>query len=557
MSKPSFENIDRWFFEYAEGNLSPAQVQEFENFLAQHPELQGELELWEDARLSQDEHDSFAVAALKKPVVPVGPILSYAGIAIVGILIGFGISQYFAPDSIYAKEQLNLSAIEIDATPVFGDKILRTGTGNNTAVASSFAQASTQYIGQATKESQLLSANTSTDHLNKEETSFNSASSSTPLSQLDQNHNNQLMAENVSVNAADLPKIKAFLNDNTVQMEGDLAEVSDKKTADMSNAFKRKMRSAFRKIKRMADQPIALKNTKDQYFHTPMMTGFAPNFGMVGSARGNRLQLTSRNQWVGHENQQLQNAISWDSYVYALRGGLGVDVSYNQYQKDALKNFSAALTYSPKFSINKNVSLEPALRFKMGMIDLNSQSSIIGSNIEMNRSNITPLFVDGGDPIGSSLWYRDVGAGIMLNTKWFYAGANVDNIGRHYDNFYSTDLNAGHRAKTHFTGIIGTEYESVTKDMRLSGYALYQKLGDLNELWGGVNAQFQWVQAGVAASSELGLSASAGVVFDNFSVHYNIDNTQSRLKQEKLLSHQITMRILMKPSRYAAKFLNM
>ena len=58
MSKPSFENIDRWFFEYTEGNLSPAQIEEFETFLSQHPELRSELDLWEDARVEAPNTDA-------------------------------------------------------------------------------------------------------------------------------------------------------------------------------------------------------------------------------------------------------------------------------------------------------------------------------------------------------------------------------------------------------------------------------------------------------------------------------------------------------------------
>jgi hypothetical protein len=366
------------------------------------------------------------------------------------------------------------------------------------------------------------------------------------------------IAQRKDVQSNDLPEIINYLNGEDQINASTLAERStDVKKVEVAGSFKRKMRSILRKIKRMADQPIALKNTKDQYFHVPMMTGFTANYGMVGSARGNRFQLTSRNQWVGHANQQLQNTASWDGYVYALRGGLGVDVSYNDYQNSAIQNYSAALTYSPKFSINKNVSIEPALRFKMGVVDVNSNAPIIGSNIEMLRSNVTPLFVDEGNPIGSKLWYRDLGAGIMLNTKWFYAGLNVDNLGRHYKNYYSSDINANHRESTHLTGVIGTEYESLTKDMKISGYALFQNYGELNELWGGVNAQYKWIQGGVATSTNLGMAASLGVVFDKVSLHYNLDRTYSMLKNEKLLSHQLTMRILMKPSRYAAKFLNM
>ena len=564
MSKPSFDNIDRWFFEYSEGNLSPAQVKEFETFLSKHPELQSELDVWEDSRIQASNTDDFVVSSLHKPVLPYTSILTYTGIAALLFFSGFFAAKYFQEGPRYASSNLDTSIIEVEEEPLFNGKFILNnalsiekndisngGMNQKNTYASSIDNSKTNSNNTVRKNEIPSSDGQEVNKSNNESIASNV--------DLGSEKENFMFAEmNKNVSSDDLPEIIDYLNGENEIVTHDLAEEkSEVKTVAVSSAFKRKMRSVMRKIKRMADQPIALKNTKDQYFHVPMMTGFAANYGMVGSARGNRFQLTSRNQWVGNDNQQMQNTASWDGYVYALRGGLGVDVSYSDYQHSAIQNYSAALTYSPKFSLNKNVSIEPAVRFKMGVVDVNSDSPIIGSDIEMNRSNITPLFVDGGAPIGSELWYRDIGAGIMLNTKWFYAGLNVDNLGRHYKNYYSTDINADHRESTYLTGVIGTEYESMTKDMKVSGYALFQNYGQLNELWGGVNAQYKWIQGGIATSTNFGMAASVGVVFDKVSLHYNLDNTYSMLKDEKLLSHQLTMRILMKPSRYAAKFLNM
>ncbi|MDP4739485.1 MAG: hypothetical protein NWQ65_03820, partial [Crocinitomicaceae bacterium] len=44
--KPTLENIDQWLFDALEGNLSPAQEQVLDDFIAQHPELELEQEAW-------------------------------------------------------------------------------------------------------------------------------------------------------------------------------------------------------------------------------------------------------------------------------------------------------------------------------------------------------------------------------------------------------------------------------------------------------------------------------------------------------------------------------
>ena len=51
MSGPSLSNIDRWFFEYVEGNLSPEQEAQLEAFILNHPDLELELDAWKSATI--------------------------------------------------------------------------------------------------------------------------------------------------------------------------------------------------------------------------------------------------------------------------------------------------------------------------------------------------------------------------------------------------------------------------------------------------------------------------------------------------------------------------
>lgn len=307
----------------------------------------------------------------------------------------------------------------------------------------------------------------------------------------------------------------------------------------------------------MVNQPTALRNTKQPHYQTPMMTGFSANPAMVGTALGNRIQATSRLQWANQPNEQLMNTLSWDGYVYSLRGGIGIDLNYDGYNINSLDKYSVGLTYSPKFSINKNLSFEPAFRFKMGVVNIDQSSSLVGSQIEMNRNNITPLFVNESQLDASQMWYRDFGLGFMLNTKWFYAGFNADNLGRHNNNFYSSDLTKNHRENIYYTAVIGTEYEAITRDMSVNVYGLFQNYGDLKEFWLGSNFQYRWIQVGVGINTKADVGASIGFMFKRVTFHYNVDYTESRLLNSKYLSHQISLGILLKPSKLTAKYLNL
>ncbi|MEX2483704.1 MAG: type IX secretion system membrane protein PorP/SprF [Brumimicrobium sp.] len=570
MSKPTFENIDRWFFEYTEGNLSPAQLEQFEQFVSEYPELKNELELWQEARVSKEVSNFNSAQFLKEAPFYSTPI-ALTIISFIVLIGGYFIFDNFTTIALYSQSKSDLEIISIEDDDFFDRKASNNYLAKN---RSSKTQSNLSESKSAHDFNTVKTPNTNETLSNKEEVKnsnppiasksdndniqyFNNENNKNGGSHLNTKINQELRVNNVQ--ADDLPEVVAYLNRNNDKTDrlGDPVATSGHDISHTQSSFKRKMELLLRKIKRMADQPIALRNTKDQYFHTPMMTGFNANFGMVGSVPGNRIQTTSRNQWMGEDNQQLMNTVSWDGYVYALRGGLGVDVSYNNYSKNSIENFQVALTYSPKLSLNKNISIEPAIRFKMGAINVDTEAPIIGSNIEINRNQVLPLFQESSPPTGSQLWYRDVGAGLLVNSKWFYAGVNVDNIGRHFNNFYSSELNNNYRENVYLTSVIGTEYQSITKDLRTAGYVLHQKYGELNELWAGCNLQWKWIQAGAAVNTNLGVGASAGVKFDKFSFHYNIDNTYSRLSNKKLMSHQVTMRIVLKPSRYAAKFLNM
>lgn len=193
----------------------------------------------------------------------------------------------------------------------------------------------------------------------------------------------------------------------------------------------------------------------------------------------------------------------------------------------------------------------------MGVVNIDQNSALIGNKIEMNRNNITPLFVNETQLDASQMWYRDFGLGFMVNTKWFYAGFNADNLGRHNNNFYSSDLTKDHRDNIHYTAVIGTEYEAITRDMSVNAYGLFQNYGDLKEFWLGANFQYRWMQIGAGVNTKADFGASVGLVFKHVTLHYNVDYTESRLLQGKYFSHQLSLGILLKPSRLTAKYRNL
>ena len=151
----------------------------------------------------------------------------------------------------------------------------------------------------------------------------------------------------------------------------------------------------------------------------------------------------------------------------------------------------------------------------------------------------------------------DLGAGVNVNTEWFFVSAQFDNIFNHRDNIYSNDLTDPRRAGTQFVATIGTDWENRAKTFGSAPYIVYQKNEQLSEAWLGVNFHYRWLTMGGAVSSNLEPAASIGIKMDRFSLQYNADLAYSMMNDKKALSHQLTLRFLGKPSRFGKRLLNL
>jgi type IX secretion system PorP/SprF family membrane protein len=348
----------------------------------------------------------------------------------------------------------------------------------------------------------------------------------------------------------------------TLEVDGDMDTLSGLKSegsALVSTDGKQKPQTSngvARSVKNFVNSRLGLVNLRDPQFMVPGAVANDLNFAHAGSLLATRVYHSTYAQWPGREGQSFNFVTGVDGYAHALRGGLGVQVNYSNYQAGLFQNYEGSITYSPKFKIAKNLVLEPAVRFKMGAKELNANRVVPGQQIEWERGNLRTLYPEGGVPQGERLFYRDFGAALLLNSKWGFLGVNVDNIGRHYNNIYSEDLQNPERSNVFLTIHAGTDYESYNKRMSLSMYALYQNYGQLNKAWAGVNFRYRFMTVGGAVSTGLEPVGSLGITFDHFRLAYVTDYSMNQISGQRMLSHQISLRIVTKPSKYGRKLLN-
>ncbi|MBU2019834.1 MAG: type IX secretion system membrane protein PorP/SprF [Bacteroidetes bacterium] len=329
-------------------------------------------------------------------------------------------------------------------------------------------------------------------------------------------------------------------------------------TSHSSKSFSSQFRGFMRKLERMTDNPVALYNSKDQYFHTPKMMSLDANFAAAGDQMGPRVIANNRAQWLGETNQQIMSTLSFDTYVRSLRGGLGVQMDHSYYDKGQYNLGQVALTYSPKIGISKNWVLEPAVRLKIGNKSLTRNNLSYGDNVELDRGAVRTFLLPEDQTTSNNLWYQDVGLGLLANSKWFFVGAQIDNLAKHYNNVYSlSSLGEKNNSSIHVTTTIGTDYVSRNKNISISPYVLYQKTEKLSEIWAGTIFRYKKLTLGGAYSSIGDYAGSIGMKTNRFMLTYNADVTTSALLGKQILSHQAILRILIKNDRNGQRMLKL
>jgi type IX secretion system PorP/SprF family membrane protein len=558
MSNPSFENIDRWLFELTEGNLSPEQEAQLEAFLMQHPELDLERDMWDLAHVSVSHNGYHNKKQLEKRrrILPFIVGASAACVFIIGFfmfnnlnnnekqLLGLERSKnktHSLKNNINTKtlpipenNNKTLANKDADENGIWKNTLdVRLNSNNNVST----------YSGIVILNNKILEANTA-----QHESLYNGRDEALIHNKLPQ----------LALNALDLSA--EYKNIDLKRSKAKPSEVQEEKNKSFDFSFgnlgiKSKAKRFVKNIDNAMKNPVALINLKDNWYQVPGLTPTDVNFASVGSILSTRIQTSTRLQWFGNDNQQFSNQISVDAYAHELKGGIGFQMNHNFYGNGGIQNYNAALIYSPKISLSANFVLEPSVRFKMGSKQLNPESLGNISQVEFDRFNAIDYYANGSNPIGRTLWYRDVGAGLMLNTKWFYASFQADNLMQHFDNIYSAEIENPRKAPYHYMATFGGEYMSKKRTMSLSPYLVYQNFGDLEELWGGVNFRYKWIRLGAAVSSNLEPSASIGLRFNHFTLMYNADYTKSALLNKSSLSHQLTLRFNTKPCRIGQRIL--
>lgn len=556
------QNFDRWMFDYMEGNLSAAEVDAFEQFLLQNPGFEPDADAWQNSIIPIDNVVYPQQSSLERNR-KLGGWFGWSAAAALITLIGVG--GYFAMNSesntnqstqlsYYSKASEN-SSIEngMNHNSIVDEEL---GYNNELIADNLNTLETTEYTTAAQYQNQVAVTSLANSTYN----GVNSGNGEEDLNQsngsFDEANSNNWQANDfndadyyVTVNAAmqqeqskyedDTHSSKYAHNPTENHADIDLRKKSNINHGSFGSVTKR----IYRKIERMFGYPVGLVNLRDPELLLPENSLVSSNPGFAGGMLKPRFELSYRNQWLGSEMNSHRAQFSFDNYVPELRGGVGISVNSATYGNGALGDYSVNMTYSPKISLGPNAVLEPGIKVSLGVLTGNSSKFDEGMDVELDRGMLLYSSFASANDQTDKLWYKDYGVGFVLNTKWFYAGASADNIGRHYAIVYRKEgSNEPIRTPVLYNAVIGADYESANKNMSISPFIAGRYFGENKEAWVGANFRLNHFTLGGSYSTNNDFTAAIGMKFKNFKMVYQYDRTHTLLTNEQLGSHSLGIR---------------
>jgi len=567
------ENFDRWMFDYKEGNLSGSEMDAFENFLVQHPEFEVEADAWNNAFVQNEAFTYPNADSLQKDNrFAAGWIGWSAAAAVVFLLLGSTYLIYngsgtteLNTDSSQFSENDNNSLLQ-------NSNRLLAETKNTTDVDNDYnyhsfndgiqaSQLSLNGFGQNNPNSNMNSQ-FGNANLNGTNSNVRFDANGNPI---DQNGNQTSTFEadltdgfvanpNADNKNAFNDELSKYENGGLNAQYADNPELTElpfdvaKNVSYDFSSWQNKVKRFWNKVENAFDvPPTNLTNLRDPDIFIPNSPVLSFNPAFAGGLGTPRFELNYRNQWLGSDQNSQSMTMSFDSYVKKMKGGVGVVANVKDYQYGQYNDFNMSLIYSPKILFGENVVFEPAIKVTMGMQNANGQKLAPESQLEIERGRIIGTPAEPQMNGMQSHWYKDYGAGFMINANKFYAGFSVDNLNRHFENVYNEEGFATPTATPLLVnGIVGIDFENERvngkRTISASPFAAYHQYAGRQEIWGGANLRFGFFTIGGSVSHKLDYTASAGLKFENFKLIYQYDHTYSTLIGSQVGSHNIGIR---------------
>ena len=565
MNIPNRENIDRWLFDWTEGNLSPSQEMQLEEFLIQNPDLSIDADAWDAATVSSIPFEYDNQASLKKRKKRVFAYWQFY--ALILLIATAGTSLYFS----FKTESQQIAAKTSNAITSPISKIATRSTINNNTqdlitanspISNSGRQnfyEAPSYQASLIKYTENINTNVLPLSSEKEKVSFDN---NTITNNIEMAIQPIIPIENIeltdkldasAVSAVSIePSIEA---DEIIQSEGENENEDKKLSRKKINLPTLKLNSSS-KLSKWVKKDLTNTNQKDRVYALSEKSNLDLNNSFVGNISQLKFQSMSTVRWIDIADQQkISQQISFDGYLREAKAGLGIISNYSNFSNGLIQDWNLNLIYAPKLAINRYLTIEPSMKYTFGKKVLNSSKVINNSTVEVETNQLETFSIDPNQAIGKNLWYRDLGAGLIINAGPIYFGGQVNNLLKHQDNLYSNDYTSIRRADRELTLVGGTDFNSKNGNFTFSPYIFHTIFGSQSSTYLGASIHLKSFLIGGSYQTNGSSSGMIGLHKDRFSLLCQTSYASSSYTQSKSFIHQLTIRINSNISKKTRRYL--
>lgn len=277
-----------------------------------------------------------------------------------------------------------------------------------------------------------------------------------------------------------------------------------------------------------------------QFYHNPL----GANAAFAGNTSGPLFHINYRNQWPSFNNAYSTYAFSYSQFFSKVRSGLGVRILHDQAGDGVLQTTSVHVAYSYRLKIRNGYYVKGGMEAGLGSLFMDWDRFTFGDAIDPRIGPVSP----GGvrfptaevAPDQFNRKYFDLGAGILIYNKDYYAGISLQHINSADITFLSAskDFSREGFVPMRFTLMAGYQHlwkkgNKNKEDSFLSPSILFTRQAGFSQVVGGLNVNVDKVIGGVwyrhSGSNADAFIALLGVKVGYFKFCYSFDYTISEL----------------------------
>lgn len=269
-----------------------------------------------------------------------------------------------------------------------------------------------------------------------------------------------------------------------------------------------------------------------QFYANPLYL----NPAFAGSTYCPRVCLNYRNQWPNLSGTYVSYSASYDRYVDAISGGLGLLVTSDNQARGTLKTTTASLMYSYSLDITRSFSIKAALQATYFQKAIDRSKLSFGDMIDARRGFVWNT--NEAVPVRNKQ-NADFSAGLLGYSKRYFFGVTANHITQPDEGLIGPSR-LPLKLTVHGGAIIELEKGS---ESSLSPNILFQQQQNFTQLNLGLYFVKEHFVAGLWYRNSDAFIVLIGLQNRNLKLGYSYDVTVSKLASNTAGSHEISLQV--------------